>query len=143
MGRTSAKEKLGMVFTDEQWGLIVDIALELDNDELRIRGSSNIVHGSDHEASDDSGIFDVDDNYSNMGSDDRLDQIDRASKLPPLETVGLDQVVFRFIVVSIKTKVAGAIYRNSLLYFCAAAGICKQPLGYYEAYLYTAILAAL
>ncbi|CEJ93671.1 hypothetical protein VHEMI09247 [[Torrubiella] hemipterigena] len=143
MGRTSAKEKLGMVFTDEQWGLMVDIALELENDELRIRGASNIVHSSDYKASDDSGIFDVDDNYSDVGSDDGQDRTDRAGELPPLETLGLDQVVFRFMAASIKTKVAGAMYRNSLLCFCAAAGVRKQPLGYYEVYLYTAVLAAL
>ncbi|KFA71004.1 hypothetical protein S40288_10386 [Stachybotrys chartarum IBT 40288] len=55
----------------------------------------------------------------------------------------LDHAVFRFMVASIKVRIGGNMYTNSLLCFCAALGIRRHPLGFTEAYLYTGMLAAL
>ncbi|KAK5994713.1 ATP-dependent DNA helicase tlh2-like protein [Cladobotryum mycophilum] len=137
MGREEAATRLGMRFTDEQWGLMADVARELENQQLCDRVGQPRLHNNND-------IFSEDDNSESgsegEGEGEEEEEEGGRERVP---TAALDQAVFRFMIASIKVRVGGDMYSNAMLCFCAAAGIRRHPLGYMEAYLYTGILAAL
>ncbi|OAA73184.1 recQ family helicase [Cordyceps fumosorosea ARSEF 2679] len=131
LGRVRAKEELGMVFTEEQWGHISDIVEEIRTELGRLSNPRN----KELLPTDDSGYLSED---SNIGAEDEYD-----GHMAAEARTSLDQAVFCFMAASIKCKVGGTWYSNALLCFCAAAGVHGASEGYQEAWLYTGTLAAL
>lgn len=107
LGRDEAQDKLSMRFTDEQWSLLCNMSHELQKQD-----------GSEHSEIDDSGFGSSD----STGYDSDMDQEARSSQPAQgceLDYSALDQIMFRFMIASIKTKVGGDMYANGLLCFLA------------------------
>ncbi|KAL7903691.1 hypothetical protein GGI35DRAFT_492713 [Trichoderma velutinum] len=124
LGREEAASKLGMRFTEEQWGLLCDM-----NHVFREMDGGG-----------------VDDNGSSDGYDSDVEGYTRGSQpgtgRPP-DYAELDGVLFAFLIASIKAKVGGAMYTNALLCFFAAAAIRQGGDGFQPAGLFTATVAAM
>jgi superfamily II DNA or RNA helicase len=133
LGREEARNKLGMQFTDEQWGLLCDINQELQK-----------LDGMDDDENDDSGIGSS--SSSVDGCDSDLDEHTRSSQPTQGHTPNLgalDQALFTFMIASIKTKVGGAMYTNALLCFFAATAIRAGGDGFRPTGQFTGTLAAM
>ncbi|TWU70380.1 hypothetical protein ED733_000066 [Metarhizium rileyi] len=124
LGREEAEAKLGMRFTDEQWGLLFDIdrgLQEIDRNGLD-GGESSDEYDSD------------------MGGFTRNSQRETGR---PGDHAELDGLLFAFIIASIKTKVGGAMYTNALLCFFAATAVREGGDGFLPAGVFTATVAAM
>lgn len=124
LGREEAASKLGMRFTEEQWGLLCDmnhVFREMDGGEVDGNESPG-GHNSDIEG------------YAQSSQPGTERSPDYAE---------LDGIMFAFLIASIKTKVGGAMYTNALLCFFAAAGIRQGGDGFQPAGLFTATVAAM
>ncbi|GKU14234.1 unnamed protein product, partial [Fusarium langsethiae] len=144
IGREEAFERWAVRFTDEQWSLLRDIVQELESDRVPSSHDSGFFSGRERQAKDKDEDKDEDgdeDEYQDDGNSDDGEQGGEGMTSPLQDP--LDQAVFRFIVASIKTRVGGNAYTNSLLCFCAALGINRYPLGYLEPHLYTGMLAGI
>lgn len=127
LGREEARDKLGMRFTEEQWGLLCDINHALI--EMNRSG------------------FDGDESSDSDGYDSDVDGYTRSSQAPETGALHrhseLDKVLFEFIIASIKAKVGGAMYTNALLCFFAATAIREGGDGFKPAGVFTATVAAM
>ena len=124
LGREEAQNRLGMRFTDEQWGLLCDM--------------KHVIQETDRIGSDG--------NESTDGYDSDLEgyrQSGRAVSTLPSNHEELDVLMFRFLIASIKTKVGGAMYTNALLCFLAATAIRQGGDGWQHAGMFTATVAAM
>lgn len=119
LGQEEAEERLGMYFTAEQWSLLSDVARELE--------------------------FCLDDGFQDSGymSDESAATGPTSAKMSATDM--LDRAVFQFAIASIKTRITGQTYRNSLLSFCAVAGISgtNNNWSWFPPMTYTRILAGL
>jgi hypothetical protein len=80
------------------------------------------------------------------GYDSDMDENTRSSRSAQWrapDLAALDQVLFTFMIESIKTKVGGAMYTNALLCFFAATAIRVGGDGFRPAGLFTGTLAAM
>jgi hypothetical protein len=146
IGREEALKRWAVRFTDEQWSLLGDVAEELERDRVPNSHGSGFFSGRERQAKDRDEDEDEDgdgdgDDYQDDDDSDEGEQRDEGMTSPLQDP--LDRAVFRFIVASIKTRVGGNVYTNSLLCFCAALGINRHPLGYLEPHLYTGMMAAI
>ena len=154
MGRDEAHSSLGIVFTDDQWGIMADIASEA---EAIRRQDEQEAYNSDCEPMSDDSDYESD---SSSGWDtDEADRVRRrrerrsASSSPPRERGGaavednmhsrLDHSVNRFMIASIEVGVGGKVYSNALLCFCAAVAIGSDGKSFSPAGLFTGILAGI
>jgi hypothetical protein len=132
LGRDEAQNKLGMQFTNEQWGLLCNVNHELQK-----------LDSVDYEAAD-SGLSSSSNSTDGYNSD--IDEHRRSSQ-PTMVCApdygALDQVLFTFMVTSIKTKVGGAMYTNELLCFFAATAIRAGGDGFRPTGQFTGTLAAM
>ncbi|KAL7940041.1 hypothetical protein V8C42DRAFT_349789 [Trichoderma barbatum] len=127
LGREEAGNRLGMRFTDEQWGLLCDMNHALGG----MDGSGR----DDNEGSD-----------SHYDSDEDEDGSTQSSQPPiarPADYGELDRIMFAFIMASIRTKVGGAMYTNALLCFFAATAIRRGGDGFQPAGMFTGTVAAM
>ncbi|KAL1841755.1 hypothetical protein VTK73DRAFT_3395 [Phialemonium thermophilum] len=106
IGREPAFERWAMRFTDKQWGLLCDVAYELEAVDSRDDWRSSRARAL---AWDEGG----EGTRAGSGSEDEDNQ----------STAALDQAVFRFLVASIRQRVGSNMYTSPLLCFCAALGI--------------------
>jgi hypothetical protein len=113
-----------MQFIEEQWGLLYNI-----NHIFREIGRSGVNNNksSDRYNSDIGGYT--------QSSQPKIEQAPDYAKL--------NGILFAFLIVSIKTKVNGAIYINALLCFFTATAIRQGSDGFQPAGLFTAIVAAM
>lgn len=153
MGRDEAHRRIGIVFTDDQWGIMADIARETEtirrDEEQRAYDSDGepISEGSEYESDSSSGS-ELDD----AGGTRRRTRGRQPSPSPQREGRGatendmhsrLDHSVHRFMMASIEVGVGGKTYSNALMCFSAAVAISSDGKSFSTAGLFTGILAGI
>ncbi|KAM3447867.1 hypothetical protein MY3296_008322 [Beauveria thailandica] len=133
LGIDEGQNKLGMQFTDDQWGSLFDMNHELEK-----------LDGIDDDENNDSGLGSS--SNSTEGHESDMDEHTRSSQ--PIQALApncgaLDQVMFSFMTASIKTKVGGAMYTNALLCFLAATAIRAGGAGFRPTGQFTGTVAAI
>jgi hypothetical protein len=137
LGREKAFLTLGATFTDEQWSTLANVIFAAENVYTEIARRAGLLNTQDSGYQEGSNSEDdSDDNSSEEG--ETYGGCDAV-----IDTDQLDRAIFLFIVASVKVRVGGHTYGNSLLSFCAAMGIRRHPLGYEGAIIYTAVMAGL
>jgi superfamily II DNA or RNA helicase len=124
LGREEARSRLGMRFTEEQWGLLCDMKHAMQETDR---------NGADSDE-------------STEGYDSDIDGYRQSSQSESRHTSNhgqLDGILFRFLIASIKTKVGGAMYTNALLCFFAATAIRQGGDGFQQVGVFTATVAAM